>query len=177
MSKIKLYFKSDESYNIDFQGSKMILSQGMVNSSVPFSLKIGSNSNIIVEGETVESINLGEIQSSNGEIRINCGFNTNYVVEFIEDGGKAKGYLRIGKTFVGDVDRDLLDIPYLQPETLRCYGSPDFISMKITKDEIEISDSSSIPHSNKKSKIKEKFVFRIESEDCLKLAFNRKNQI
>jgi len=176
MSKIKLYFKPDENYNIDFQGSEMILSQGMINSSIPFSLKIGNNSNIIVEGETIESINLGEIQSSNGEIRINCGFNTNYAIEFIED-GKAEGYLRIGKTFVDDVDKDLLDIPYLQPDTLRCYGNPDFVSMKITKDEIEISDSSSIPHSNKKSKIEEKFVFRIESEDCLKLAFNRKNQI
>ena len=177
MSKIKLYFKSDESYNIDFQGSKMILSQGTVSSALPFSLKIGNDSNITVEGETDESINVGDIQNYNCELKLDCGFNKNYLVEFFEDDGTNGSHLRIGKTLVDDVDKDLTEIDYLEVNTLKCYGSPDFISMKITKDDIEISDSSCIPHSTMKKSIDEKFVFRIESEDCIKLAFCKANEL
>ena len=178
MSKIKLYFKSNESYSIDFQGSEMILSQGIADPCVPFVFKIGNNSSIIVEGETIESINIGgEIQNSNNELRINCGFNKNYAIEFFEDEKEQEGYLKIGQTLIENVDKDLTDIDYLELDTLKCYGSPDFISMKITKDDIEISDSSCIPHSTMKKSIDEKFVFRIESEDCIKLAFCKANEL
>jgi len=169
MNKVKLYFKSGENYNIDFQGSTMIISQGSENSAVPFSLGIGNQSNMIVEGETVEAISLGAIQISNSELSMDCGFNVNYIVEFVED--DTGEHLRIGKTFVDDVTKDLANIPYLNLNTLKCFGSPDFISMKITKNELEVSDSECLPPSSEKHEVKKKFIFRIESEECLKLAF------